>query len=150
MDLERLVTALREDLAAVAALGDDATAEAGARLAGALQNAVALRLLDALAEAARELNAQLTGGRVEVRLVGQDPELVFVAEEEPGATPPAEEAYTARITLRLPEGLKASVEAAASREGVSTNTWLVRAIARATGGGRTSRSQNRLTGFAQD
>ena len=150
MDLARLVTALREDLAAVAALGDETTAEAGARLAGALQNAVALRLLDALSEAARELNAQLPGGRVEVRLVGQDPELVFVAEEEGSAAPPAEEAYTARITLRLPEGLKASVEVAASREGVSTNTWLVRAIARAIGAGRTSRSRNRLTGFAQD
>ena len=149
MDLSRFVNALREDLAAVAGLGDEATAQAGARLAAALQNAVALRVLDALSEAARELNAQLPGGRVEVRLVGQDPEFVFVADEESEPAAPAEEAYTARITLRLPEGLKVTVEAAASREGVSTNTWLVRAIARAVGG-RASRSRNRLTGFAQD
>ena len=36
----------------------------------------------------------------------------------------------ARITLRLPETLKASVEAAAAREGISVNAWLVQALAR--------------------
>ena len=147
MHLSRFVEALRTDLAAVAALGDERTAEAAARLAGALQGSAGLRLLDALTEAARELNEQLRNGRVEVRLVGQDPEFVYVADEEPDV-PPGDEAYTARITLRLPEGLKASVEAAAAREGVSTNTWLVRALSRGVSGAA-PRSRNRLQGFAQ-
>lgn len=107
-----------------------------------------LRLLDALTEASLELSAQLPSGSVEVRLIGQDPQLVYVEEERAPATPQPDDAFTARITLRLPENLKEKVETAAAREGVSTNTWIVRAIARSTtpGGGR---SDNRLTGFAR-
>src|SRR5712691_5706962 len=101
------VEALLGDLAAVASVGDEATAEAARRLALALRSALGLRLLDALTEAALELSAQLPGGRVEVRLAGQDPQLVYV-EEESGGGPAAEDAATARITLRLPESLKAS------------------------------------------
>jgi predicted DNA binding CopG/RHH family protein len=58
----------------------------------------------------------------------------------------------ARITLRLPESLKTSVEAAAANEGVSVNTWLVRALQRAVsggGGGGFYRSGKRITGFSQ-
>ena len=148
MDLARIVAALRGDLAAIAAVGDEETADSARRLSVALQGALALRLVDALAEAARELNAQLPAGRVEVRLAGPDPELVFVEDDPAGARAVGDDAFTARITLRLPDVLKASVEAAASREGVSTNTWLVRAISRAVSG-PTGRSGNRLTGFAR-
>jgi hypothetical protein len=149
MQLSRFVEALRNDLAAVAELGDEQTAEAARRIAVSIQGTLAMRLLDVLGEAALELNGQLSDGRVEVRLVGQDPELVYVHEEEP-ASPPVggDEAATARITLRLPEGLKRSVETAADREGVSVNTWLVRALARSVHG-PSKRSGNRLTGFAQ-
>jgi predicted HicB family RNase H-like nuclease len=84
-----------------------------------------------------------------VRLAGQDPTLTYV--EEAGEAPAAggEEAATARITLRLPEALKASVEAAAAREGLSVNTWLVRALSRSVSGGGAQRSARRLRGFAQ-
>ena len=152
MQASRFVEALKADLAAVAELGDERTAEAGARLAVALQGAIGVRLLDALSELAVELNAQLPTGHVEVRLVGQDPGLVYVDEEESSAPVASDEAFSARITLRLPEALKTSIEAAADREGVSTNTWLVRALSRAVSGSGSasgSRSRNRLTGFAQ-
>jgi HicB family len=148
VQVSRFVEALRADLAAVAELGDEATAEAAARLSVTLQASVSLRLLDALTEAAVELNAQLTSGHVEVRLIGQDPQLVFV-DEEAGAAPVAsDEAFTARITLRLPDALKKSIEAAALRDGVSTNTWLVRALSRSVSG-PAPRSGSRLTGFAR-
>jgi hypothetical protein len=150
MQLSRFVEALRNDLAAVAELGDEETAEAARRIAVSIQGSLAMQLLAALGEAVVELNGQLTDGRVEVRLVGQDPELVFVPGQEEPDSPQVggDEAFTARITLRLPEGLKRSVEGAAEREGVSANTWIVKAIARALHGpGR--RSGNRLTGFAQ-
>lgn len=42
--------------------------------------------------------------------------------------PPADEGGTSRITLRLPEHLKPRIEQAASREGLSVNAWLVRAV----------------------
>jgi hypothetical protein len=57
---------------------------------------------------------------------------------------------SARITLRLSEGLKARVEEGAAREGVSVNTFIIRALDRGTGasrpGGR-ARGGNRLRGY---
>jgi predicted HicB family RNase H-like nuclease len=62
----------------------------------------------------------------------------------------AGEELSARISLRLPESLKTAVEQAAAREGVSTNTWLVRAIARATESRTQAHSTGkRLTGYAR-
>ena len=75
-----------------------------------------------------ELSGQLDEGRVDVRFAGGDPELVLVRDEAPPAIEAADEAYTARISLRLPESLKVRLEAAAAREGVSVNTWLVQAL----------------------
>ncbi len=149
MQLQRFVDALKADLTAVAELGDEATADAAGRLVVTLQASVGLRLLDALSEAALELNERLPSGHVEVRLTGGDPELVYVSDEPEAPAGPADEAYTARITLRLPEALKAGVEAAASREGVSVNTWIVRALSRTSTAAPAAQSGNRLTGYAR-
>ena len=148
MQIEGHVQALREDVAAVAALGDESTARAAQLLSVALEASFGRRLLEVLNEAALELSGQLQDGRIEVRLSGRDPELLFVAETAEPAGAGAEEAFTARITLRLPESLKARIEQAAARDGTSVNTWLVQALTRSTdqrrpGGGR------RMTGFAQ-
>jgi hypothetical protein len=154
MQIDGYVQALREDLARVAAVGDESTARAAELLAVALESAVGRRLLEALGEAALELNGQLQRGRVEVRFAGGDPELVYVPDEEEQSLEPADEAFTARITLRLPESLKARVEAAASRDGVSVNTWLVQVLSRAgesrafSSGGPTG-SRRRLTGYGR-
>jgi hypothetical protein len=149
MQMAPHIEALQSDLAEIAALGDEATAQAAQRLSLALRSSVGLRMLDALTDAALELSAQIPTGHVEVRLAGQDPTLVFVAEQE--AEPPAaEDDQSARITLRLPESLKARLDAAAAREGVSVNTWLVRALSRAVSSPRPSiRVGNRLTGFGR-
>jgi hypothetical protein len=149
MQLQRFIDALKADLTAVAELGDDATAEAAGRLTVTLQASVGLRLLDALSEAALELNEKLPSGHVEVRLAGQDPELVYVTDEPEAPTGGGDEAYTARITLRLPEALKSTIEEGAAREGVSLNTWIVRALSRAGGATQATQSRNRLTGYAQ-
>jgi hypothetical protein len=148
MQLQRFVDALKADLTAVAELGDETTADAAGRLVVTLQASVGLRLLDALSEAALELNDRLPSGHVEVRLTGQDPELVYVSDE-PEAQAAAEDAYTARITLRLPDALKGSIEAAAGREGVSVNTWIVRALSRTSTSAPASQPGNRLTGYAR-
>jgi|SRR5919201_3849794 hypothetical protein len=150
MQLQRFVDSLKADLSAVAELGDEATAEAAGRLVVTLQASVGLRLLDALSEAALELNEKLPFGHVEVRLTGQDPELVYIGEETEAPVAGAEEGgFTARISLRLPEALKGTVEAAAVRDGVSVNTWIVRALSRSTTAGPTVQSGNRLTGYAR-
>jgi predicted DNA binding CopG/RHH family protein len=151
MQMASFVEALQSDLEQLAAVGDDAASAAGQRLAGALRASAGLRLLDALKEAALELNAQLPEGHVEVRLAGQDPSLVYVEDAPQQAAPSAEDALSVRITLRLPESLKAAVESAAARDGVSVNTWLVRALARAVSGwaSRSSGPGNRLKGYAR-
>jgi HicB family len=147
----KFVEKLERDLAAVAALGGEDVAEAAARLAQALRGSAGLRLMEILGEAALEISGQLPEGHVEVRLAGPDPELVFVAAQQP-AEPPAVQAddgLTSRITLRLPENLKRELEAAAAREGVSLNTWLVRALSRSTAPAP-RRTGKRLTGYAKN
>lgn len=150
MQIEGHIQALREDLARVAALGDEATSRAADLLSVAIEASLARRIQDVLAEAALELNAQLDAAHVEVRISGRDPELVLVRED--GSVPEhVDEAFSARITLRLPESLKQRVESAAAREGASVNTWLVQALQRAVEPRRspTSGSRNRLTGYGR-
>ena len=151
MQLEAHIQAIQEDLAATAGLGDEATAEAARRLSEALASTLHLRLLDLLGEAAAEIGSQLSAGRVEVRLAGRDPELVVVMDEAPDAVQlGAGEELRGRISLRLPETLKAAIEKAAEQEGISTNTWLVRTIARSLESRSTRRvGRTRMQGYAQ-
>jgi predicted HicB family RNase H-like nuclease len=142
------VAALRADLEAAAALGDERAAEIGARLAEAATRSAPVRFLDALGEALLEANSQLPAGHLELRLAGTDPGVVFVEEQAP-APPATDEPSAARVTLRLPDTLKAQIEAAAAREGVSVNTWLVRALARAVSQPRQQGSGRRLVGYGR-
>ena len=56
---------------------------------------------------------------------------------------------SARITLRLPDALKVRVEDAASRDGVSVNTWIVQALGRVASGATRRSSGRRLTGYGR-
>ena len=143
METTRFVEAVRADLESAAAVGGQTLVEAAGRLSAALDASMRLALLDALSEAAMELSRQLASGRIEVRLAGRDVELTYVADAP--APLAAEEDSSARITLRLPERLKADAEAAAARDGVSTNAWLVRAVTAAVGQRRVG---NRLRGYS--
>lgn len=144
------IHAIQEDLAAAASLAaDEATVEAGRRLTQALGSSLQLRLLDVVSEAALALSDSLPG-RIEVRLAGRDPELVYIEEEEPEPTQAGpDDSFSARITLRLPEGLKAQIEVAANIEGASVNTWIVRALQRGLEPRtRSVRTGRRLSGYA--
>ena len=149
MQTQAYVDALLADLAAIAAVGDEAVADAAQRLSQALRASAGMRLLDLLGEAALELSEQLPEGHVEIRLAGQEPSLVYVEDEQaPAPAPTGEEGMTARITLRLTEALKATIEEAAAREGVSVNTWIVRALGRNTSVPARRRGR-RLTGYGE-
>jgi hypothetical protein len=95
-------------------------------------------LLDALSAAAREITRDLVPGSVDVRLRGREIEFVVTqppadsdTDEAPAATVDLDDASTSRTTLRLPDALKAQVDEAAAADGLSVNTWLVRAVAAA-------------------
>ena len=150
MHVEGYVEALREDLARVAAVGDESTARAAELVAVALESSLGRRLQEALTEAAVELSSQLERGRVEVRIAGGDPELVYLDDDPPTPHDGGEEAFSARLTLRLPQSLKERLDATAAAGGVSVNTWVVQALSRllerrpSSGGAR-----RRLTGYGR-
>jgi hypothetical protein len=148
MDLSPYLAAVRTDLEAIAG-SDEATLAVGERLARALEPSMQLRLLDALGQASQELSEQLPSGRIEVRLSGQDVHLSYVGEEPSAAPVPEDEGGSARVTLRLPESVKARVEQQANHEGISTNAWLVRAVLRGLEQRQRRRPGNRITGMAQ-
>jgi hypothetical protein len=144
MDITPYVDSLRRDLLAAAeAAGPEAHA-AAERLTFALDPAARLALMEAISQAATEITAEMPAGSVDVRLDGR--ELAFVVDTP--AAPPAgadsptsptsptaedeEEGGIARITLRLPESVKAKAEEFAARSGHSLNTWLVNVVRAAT------------------
>lgn len=148
MELEPYVDSIRRQLAVAAEAGGDEARALAERLMAPLDAALRLTLQDALAAAAAEITCELAPGSVELRLRGRDPAFVVtpppaepaVDGDEVDPEPPtpvgavsgdADDGAVARINLRLPDQLKARVEQAASREGLSVNSWLVRAAAAA-------------------
>lgn len=139
MDLMPYLEALRRDLATAAAPGGADVSHAAELLTGALDASARLCLMDALAGAADEVTTQLSNASVEVRLRGREADLVVTEIAEPAPEPATATGVStgegsgdvARITLRLPEGLKEAVERAAASENISVNAWLVRAVAAA-------------------
>lgn len=152
MDISRYVQDLQNQLSVAAdAAGDDAKIVAG-RLASTLDSAARLVLLEALSDAAGEITTELAPGSVDLRLRGREPQFVVTASpvsrfegetsamdstphDESLAEPDATEGTMSRTTLRLPEHVKLRVETAAAREGLSVNSWLLRAITAALTGG---------------
>jgi hypothetical protein len=150
MDINSLINSLRQDLTRAADVGGEDVKAAAERLLLALDPALRLTLMEALSQAATDIGAALPGVAVSVRLQGREP--VFVAEGAPAA-PEAEDRFddaeteaTARITLRIPEAVKARAEALAARRGQSLNTWLV-AAARAAAADRPQPSGESIHGF---
>ncbi len=138
MQLSEYVEQVGEQLRAAAALGDERTQQIADALAGTAGSAVRLALLGAASAVAADVSAALfdvpgaAGSAVSVRLDGDELQIVVTPPADtsgPDAPSPDDNDTTARISLRLSEALKADVEHAASRDGLSINAWLVRAIA---------------------
>jgi hypothetical protein len=151
MDLGPHLDAILGDLETLAGT-DEAVATTLGRLGRPLEASIQVRLLDVLGDASLELGEQLTTGHVEVRVAGRDARLVYVGapEAEPSLEPEEEAGETARLTLRMPDALKTAVENAANSDGVSVNSWLVRAVRRALDRPpeRMRASGNRIKGYA--
>ena len=138
MDIGEYVTDLQRQLVQAAENGNDDTRAVAERLAAGLDSATRLVLLDALSAAAGEITRDLAPGSVDVRLRGREIEFVVTAHHAESDADDAiapvvdiDDASTSRTTLRLPDALKARVDDAAAADGLSVNTWLVRAVASA-------------------
>jgi hypothetical protein len=162
MELSDFTEKLRGELASITRFAGEDVARAAELLAEALDSSVRLVLLDVLSAAAADITARLDDTVVEVRLADGEPAFVVTTAppegeyDEPAAPAAEGEPGTARLTLRLPDSLKTRVEAAAARDGVSVNTWLVRAASRsleAPARGRQATGRwgpgQRITGFAR-
>jgi hypothetical protein len=169
MELSEYTEALRREVASVTRLAGEDVARAGQLITDSLDSSIRLTLLDVLSGAAAEITSRLEDIAVELRLSSGNPTFAVVrAQHEPPAppSPPAppaapfaegdEESGTSRVTLRLPEALKARAEAAAAQQGLSLNTWLVRAASGALENPATSTPQpsrrgpgRRITGYAR-
>lgn len=162
MQLSPIADGISEDLRRAAAVGGEESSRVAEILVAAVEPALRLHLLDAVQVLAGELSESAPGARVEVRLEGRDPVVSLVGVAEPprpgrevteGGAAYGEEELT-RLTVRLPEGLKARVEEAAARSGSSINAWIVAALghqlsapAIPTPPGR--RLPRRITGYVQ-
>jgi hypothetical protein len=172
MDLSPYLDTLRRELLVSAAPGGADVRHAAELLTGSLDAAARLTMLELLSDASAEITTRLGTASVDVRLHGRDADFVVTElsppDEEvpaPVAPPPVEGGDLARITLRVPEPVKEQVERAATAEGISVNSWLVRAVVaalqrdRSTPGGvpggappgaaRNRSSGRRITGYAQ-
>ncbi|WP_203568174.1 toxin-antitoxin system HicB family antitoxin [Aestuariimicrobium ganziense] len=151
MELGPHIEALHRDLGNAASLGDDAARDAASRLLVALDPALRMAMLDLLSQAAAQLSSELDDTVVEVRMAGREPQFVVTRHQAAPAldTEPTEvlgdDQATTRLTLRLPDGLKARAEDAATRSGQSLNTWIVEAV-RGAFGSQSRHHHNRSTG----
>ena len=135
MELQQYITDLQRQLADTAENGTDETRAVAERLAAGLDAATRLVLLDALSAAVGEITRELAPASVDLRLRGREVEFVVSQQSaEADVELPAvdlDDTSSSRTTLRLPDALKARVDDAAAADGLSVNTWLVRAIAAA-------------------
>ena len=138
MELGQYVSDLQRQLVEPFASGAEETRVVAERLAGGLDAATRLVLLDALSAAVGEITRDLAPSSVDLRLRGREIDFVVTqpnieTEGDPQAIASVDldDASTSRTTLRLPDALKARVDEAAAADGLSVNTWLVRAVAAA-------------------
>jgi hypothetical protein len=147
MDLSPYIESVRVGVVNASSLADEQTQHVAERLGTAIESSTRLALIQALSDAAGSISAEMAPSSVELRMAGQDPEFVVSiqtpeaeptlllpdaepdldATREPSTNEPEDEPV-ARITLRLPQSVKARVDEMASSEGISTNAWLIRAV----------------------
>jgi hypothetical protein len=129
MRMSKFIDLLSADLKALGQLGGTELESAVSRLIPTLEPVLRTRLLEVLTEIAGELKNQFPGTHVEARLAGDNVELVYL-QDETGITRETPSELNARITLRLPEDLKSRIETAATKDGISLNSWLLKASER--------------------
>lgn len=141
MKMSDIEVGFAQDLASIATVADPEVHKALERIAGVWQPMLRQRLLELMSLVAADLSGTVgIAGHVELRVSGDDVSFSVVSEDldpvavvaagsvsdAPAETPESE----ARISLRLSERLKDRIAADAAADGMSVNTWIVRALDR--------------------
>ena len=134
MDITSVISEIEAALATQLELagGDPAVEAASNALITALAPAVREAAVKLAEQAAMEVSAQLPDGTVEVTLRDGEPALVVRTEEDRPVTFRSDE-LGARLTVRLPEALKADLEEAAGTTGDSVNTYVIKTLSSQSG-----------------
>lgn len=139
MDLTPYTDRIRDDLKAAADAAGPESAELVDKLGFAVDAAARLAIMEAVSAAVAELSEQLPHQDVAARLAGRDlcfsvhptAPMIEAPKSETHETDDNDEAdsgATARVTVRMPESLKARAEARAEQAGVSLNSWIVNTL----------------------
>ncbi|MFV0533398.1 MAG: hypothetical protein ACK5MR_07080 [Cumulibacter sp.] len=147
MDISKHIGKVRDGIDGALSLADDATKDVASRVASVAEPSLRLALIDAVTEAAAEINDGLYASRVTVAMDGLDPTFVVQqTQPEPdgehvdfelideddtqGDVLEDEEAdeTLVRFSLRLPKWAKDKVDDRAERRGMSTNAYLTEVI----------------------
>ena len=150
MDISKHIGTVRSGIDSALSLADDATKDVASRVASAAEPSLRLALIDAVSEAADEINEGLTTSHVTVAFSGGDPSFVVqdrpyvdeadefelvdqddteTDEEEDLDLDAADADETlVRFSLRLPKWAKDKVDDRAENRGMSTNAYLTEVI----------------------
>jgi predicted HicB family RNase H-like nuclease len=102
MDLSPYTQNLRDDLLAAASVGDEAARRAAALLAGALEPATRLAIMNALSDLAAEVTGALEDTTVELRLDGRDVRVSVTRHSAPEHADATDYGYRGAFTKRAP------------------------------------------------
>jgi hypothetical protein len=129
MLISELLAGIREDFSALGQLGGPETASITERLSAAIEPSLRAHFLDALNQVVQEFNLQ-DSVALTLNLEGDQVRMSRVVAPEDNTAAPTSSDYTARIALRLSDGLKEDIEHLATDVGSSMNSWIVRTLER--------------------
>jgi hypothetical protein len=129
MLISELLEGIREDFAALGQLGGPDTAVVAERLGAAIEPSLRTHFLAAMDSVIQEFNLA-DSVALTLNLEGDHIKMTRVVGVEGNVAAPTPSDYSARIALRLSDGLKEDIEHLATDVGSSVNSWIVRTLER--------------------
>lgn len=129
MLISELLAGIRGDFNALGQLGGPDTALVAERLSVAIEPSLRTHFLEAMNNVIQEFNLQ-DSVALTLNLEGDQIRMNRVVAVEGNLAAPTPSDYSARIALRLSDGLKEDIEHLATDVGSSMNSWIVRTLER--------------------
>jgi hypothetical protein len=129
MLISELLAGIREDFTALGQLGGPETAVVADRLGAAIEPSLRAHFLAAMDSVVQEFNLQ-DSVALTLNLEGDQIRIGRVVAAEVNVAAPTPSDLSARIALRLSDGLKEDIEHLATDVGSSVNSWIVRTLER--------------------
>jgi len=129
MLISELLAGIRTDFNALGQLGGTETASIAERLSAAIEPSLRTHFLEAMDSVVQEFNLQ-DSVALTLNLEGDQIRMNRVVANDGTAVPQTPSDLSARIALRLSDGLKEDIEHLATDVGSSVNSWIVRTLER--------------------